>query len=139
MKCSARASGLNVVFVLAIAVTLLVPAFLSAQTNGIITGTVRDDDKREGIPFVNVLIKGTTLGDATDANGRYAIRTVPPGTYTLVASAVGFRTLEISVKVDAGETVTQNFVLAHSTVELGEVQVYGASLRRERITEAPAA
>lgn len=112
---------------------------LIAQNGNKISGTVRDDDRREAIPLVNVVIKGSSFGAATDNSGRYNLRSIPPGEYTLVASAVGFKSKEVSIRVDVNSELITDFLLEHSVVELGEVLVYGASLRRERITEAPAA
>ncbi|MEX2088324.1 MAG: carboxypeptidase-like regulatory domain-containing protein, partial [Bacteroidota bacterium] len=109
-----------------------------AQGNAQISGIVKDDENRQGIPFVNIVIKGTQLGAASDEEGRYIIRAIPPGEYTFSASAVGFRTSEITLRLEPGASVTADFRLIHSMVELGEVLVYGASLRRERITDAPA-
>ncbi|MBI2618906.1 MAG: TonB-dependent receptor [Ignavibacteriales bacterium] len=109
-----------------------------SQSSGSIAGIVKDDDNRETIPYVNILVKGTSFGAASDENGRYSISNLPPGTYELRASAVGFKPREVTIKVDAGSEISQDFYLVHSTVELSEVLVYGASLRRERITEAPA-
>lgn len=112
---------------------------LLAQTTGVVSGSITDAETRQPIPFVNIVIKGTPLGAATDETGKYIIRGVPPGTYTLTATAVGFQSAEREVKIDAGGSAIANFVLAPTAVQLGEIQVYGASLRRERITEAPAA
>ncbi|MEX2116485.1 MAG: TonB-dependent receptor [Bacteroidota bacterium] len=108
------------------------------QNTGQIAGLVKDDENRQGIPFVNMVIRGTQIGAATDEDGRYVIRNIPPGEYNLAVSAVGFKTTEVSVRIEPGTSLTQDFHLVHSMVELGEVLVYGASLRRERITEAPA-
>lgn len=125
---------------LLLALTFVIVSPSSAQTQGTaqVLGIVKDDENRQGIPFVNIVIKGTQLGAASDEEGRYIIRAIPPGEYTLVASAVGFRTSEVTLRLEPGASVTADFHLIHSMVELGEVLVYGASLRRERITEAPA-
>ncbi|MBF8295072.1 MAG: hypothetical protein HW389_1617 [Bacteroidetes bacterium] len=119
--------------------TLSFSSLLFGQTTGIITGVVRDDENREALPGVNVVIKGTSLGAATDEKGHYIIRNVPTGRNTVEASAIGFKPSEATVNVEAGATTSKDFLLVHSVVQLGEVLVYGASLRRERITEAPAA
>jgi len=110
----------------------------NAQSGGQLTGVVRDDENRQGIPHANVVVKGTQYGSASDENGRYLVRGVPPGDYTLVVSAVGFKTAEKAVQILSETTLNHDFFLIHSAVELREVLVYGASLRRERITEAPA-
>ncbi len=119
--------------------TLASSSFLFGQSTGVVTGVVRDDETKEVLPFVNVVVKGTSLGAATDEKGRYIIRSVPPGRNTVVASAIGFRPSEVTVNVEAGATASKDLYLVHSDVQLGEVIVYGASLRRERITDAPAA
>lgn len=106
---------------------------------GIISGRVTDAETNEPVPFVNIIVKGTTMGTATDEKGQYTLRSIPPGTYTLAVSSVGYEAVEAEIKVDGDATQTRSFVLRSMTVQLGEIQVYGASLRRERITEAPAA
>jgi hypothetical protein len=50
---------------------LLVMNFAQAQQ--VITGTVIDDATGEGLPGVNVLVKGITTGPVTDANGQYSL------------------------------------------------------------------
>ncbi|MBM4161671.1 MAG: TonB-dependent receptor [Ignavibacteria bacterium] len=122
-----------------LSVTLFISSLGFGQTTGVITGTVRGDENREFLPFVNVVVKGTGLGAATNDQGRYTIRNVPPGRHTIVASAVGFKPSEVTVNVEAGATTSKDIFLVHAAVQLGEVLVYGASLRKERITEAPAA
>ncbi|MEX1140675.1 MAG: TonB-dependent receptor [Bacteroidota bacterium] len=123
---------------LSLALATASPSFAQTQGTAQVLGIVKDDENRQGIPFVNIVIKGTQLGAASDEEGRYLIRSIPPGEYTLSASAVGFRTSEITLRLDPGASFTVDFRLIHSMVELGEVLVYGASLRRERITDAPA-
>lgn len=118
---------------------LLLPLILLAQTSGSVSGRVTDAETQDLLPFVNIVVKGTSLGTATDESGQYTLRNIPPGTYTLTASSVGYQAMEVEIKVEAGVSHTRDFALRSATVQLGEVQVYGASLRRERITEAPAA
>lgn len=125
-------------FVVSFLAIILFIASIQAQNKGSISGSVKHSDTEEGIPFVNVFIVGTTIGVATDLNGKYLIESVDPGEYTLKASAVGHISEQFSVIVEAGKITTKNFVLKNSTIEFGEVFVYGASLRKERITESPA-
>ncbi len=111
-----------------------------AQTTGTIQGRVTDKRTGDPLPFVNVVVKGTTMGAATNAEGMYQIGNLAPGTYTLVARLVGHEVQEVSgVVVTAGATTTRNIVLAELAVQISEMTVYGASRRAERITEAPAA
>ncbi len=111
-----------------------------AQTTGTIQGRVTDKRTGDPLPFVNVVVKGTTTGAATNAEGMYQIGNLAPGTYTLVARLVGHEVQEVSgVVVTAGATTTRDIVLAELAVQISEMTVYGASRRAERITEAPAA
>ena len=57
-----------------------------AQSTGKIMGKVIDATLNEGIPFANVMIDGTTLGAASDADGNYVILNIPPGKYNVTAS-----------------------------------------------------
>lgn len=110
------------------------------QEAGTITGLVQDAATSEPLLGINVLLKGTVLGASTDSKGNFAIRRVPAGTYTVVLSAVGYITKELAdVTVRSGATTTLDAKLDPSAVSLAEVSVYSASLKRERITEAPAA
>jgi len=64
---------------------------LLAQQTRVITGTVTSAVEGEGpVPGVTVQVKGTTIGTATDANGKYSI-TVPANATTLVFSYIGMK------------------------------------------------
>jgi hypothetical protein len=91
---------------------------------GKITGVVKDASSGDPIVGANVIIDGTTLGAAADANGAYFILNVPPGTYRLVASAVGYaRQAVTDVMISADQTLTQDFGLQSETIGLEEVVV----------------
>jgi hypothetical protein len=87
------------------------------QTRGRIAGTVTDS-KGEPIVGANVVIKGTTTGTITDADGKYVITDVPSKA-TVVVSYIGFTTQEIPV----GNKSQLNITLAEDSQQLGEVVV----------------
>src|SRR3546814_752016 len=58
-----------------------------------------------------------------DANGRYEIEIPEEGTYKVVASAIGFKALEKSVKVDGPGVFRLDFMLSANTEQLKEVVV----------------
>lgn len=62
-----------------------------------ISGTVVDDEDGTGLPGVNILAKGTTIGTITDVEGRYNLQ-VPDQTTALVFSSVGYETKEIDIQ-----------------------------------------
>ncbi|SMO52583.1 SusC/RagA family TonB-linked outer membrane protein [Fodinibius sediminis] len=97
-----------------------------------ITGTVTDSKTKETLPAVNVMIRGTNMGSATDTDGKYSIRNVEAGSYTVVAQFVGYRTSEKEVTVEQKETLTLNFALTSGSVNLEEIVVTGAGGPVER-------
>lgn len=58
--------------------------------NRVITGTVTSSEDNLGVPGATVLVKGTTIGTATDLDGNFSI-SVPAGSNVLVFSFVGLR------------------------------------------------
>jgi outer membrane receptor for ferrienterochelin and colicin len=106
------------------ALLLMCPVAL-AQTNVTIQGAVRDAQSGDGLPGANILLVGTSIGGATDINGRYLIRNVPPGTYTLRATYVGYRAESVPVQAEEGATITHEFRLQAVGVE-GETIVVTA-------------
>lgn len=92
-----------------------------AGTTGKIAGKVVDATSREPLVGVTVLVEGTKLGASTDIEGRYAIINIPPGTYTLAVSLIGYHpTRTTLVKVSVDLTTTINFELKESSVAIGE-------------------
>ena len=105
-------------------VTILCSFSVAAQTTGTLTGKLLDkESNNEPLPFANVLIKGTTNGTSTDIDGKYILK-LKPGTYTVVFSFLGYKTVEKSFSIKAGETITINQVMAaEQGVSLDEVKV----------------
>ena len=105
-----------------------------AQT-GTVVGTVRDE---AGIPLpgINVVLTGTTLGDATDLDGEYQIRQIPAGTYRIQASSIGFEAENRSITIAPGDVLTMDFVLREATLRGDEV-VVTAARRAQRFSDVP--
>jgi TonB-dependent receptor len=103
------------------AVSLLFVA-QSTMAAGIVKGKVFDKDTKEGLPGANVLIKGTSVGTASDLNGAYLITNVPPGTYTLQVSYIGYRSKSVQFTISGDATVVQDFALEAAAIE-GQVFV----------------
>jgi hypothetical protein len=99
-------------------------AGITFAQNGTIRGFVYLKDSGEPVLFTNVVLKGTTIGNATDVNGYFSITKVPPGNYTLmIASTLGYDTLMEPVTVKAGEIVTKKLLLVKSNVNLKVVEI----------------
>ena len=80
-----------------VAVLSLLPTLLNAQ-NRTVTGKVLDAETGEPIPFASVAVKGTTsLGTYTLDDGTFTLEGVPSDATTLIASFVGYQTLEVEI------------------------------------------
>ncbi len=124
---------------------------LFAGTTGKIAGRVLDGQTKEPLVGVNVVIVGTALGAASDPDGNYFIVNLPPGTYELKASAVGYAPVTVSnVKVSADQTTKVDFELQTQAVEVGAVEITAtrpivqrdltsttATVSREQISKLP--
>lgn len=94
------------------------------KTDANIVGHVVSGD--EHLPFVNIAVKGTTIGTATDQTGHYHLINAPVGQITLVATLLGYRTAEIVVVTEAGRTIEINFELETDVHKLDEIVITGS-------------
>lgn len=74
------------------------------KTDAMLFGGVKHNE--EHIPFATVRIKGTTLGTATDVTGHFKMTNLPLGKQTVVVSAIGYKTHEEEVEMEAKKSVT---------------------------------
>ena len=103
-----------------VSVLLLSANFILAGTTGKIVGTVTDAEIGEGLPGVNVIIEGTTMGASSDLDGYFMILNIPPGIYTLRASMMGYDDLRVTnVKVSIDLTTKQDFHLLERVLDIG--------------------
>ncbi len=99
--------------------------------NRTISGTVKDE-KGQPMPGVSVVVKGTTTGTVTDADGMFTL-SVPSDTKALQFSFIGMKTQEVDI---SGKT-NVNVILEELTVSLGEVVAIGyGSVRKADLTGA---
>ncbi len=105
---------------------------------GTISGIVRDQESNEALPGVNIIIDGTTLGAASNLEGKFTIMAVPAGIYRVRVSIIGYLPkVETGVPVNAGQNAELNFVLGQTSVEVPEV-IVTASKRPQSFMETPA-
>tara|TARA_R110002051_G_scaffold117009_4_gene190644 strand:+ start:15451 stop:17733 length:2283 start_codon:yes stop_codon:yes gene_type:complete len=106
---------------------------INAQ-NGKIKGLVTENN--QPVPFVHILISGTTIGTSSDENGNYSIENIEAGTYILQASAVGYKTY--TKKINVLQNVTQNIQInmVASSEQLDEMVVTG-TLKAISRSESP--
>jgi len=94
---------------------------VAAGTTGKIAGRIIDAETSKPLPGANIIIEGTLRGAAADLNGYYVIINVPPGSYSLKASMMGYadtRIVKSRIRIDL--TTTINFSLNATTLDIGE-------------------
>lgn len=112
------------IFIVITIISLIWPFGAWAGNTGKIAGTVTDKQSGEPLAGANVMIKGTTLGAAADNHGNYYILQVPPGTYEVTASMMGYhRITTTNVKVNVDLTTRLNFKLESTAIEFPTLTV----------------
>jgi hypothetical protein len=94
--------------------------------SGRIAGNVVNASTSDSLVGANITIVGSTLGTSSSVNGQFRIVSIPPGTYQVRASALGFSVvIQRDVVVRAGEETVLNFRLNEESIQVGEVIVSG--------------
>ena len=110
--------------------------------NATVTGKITDTANGNPLIGANVVITGGKIntGAASDFDGNYTVENIPPGSYDIKVTYIGYRREKRTLEISDGETaVESNFQLAVSAIQLDEYVVTASRGRRERITDAPAA
>ncbi|MBZ0263830.1 TonB-dependent receptor [bacterium] len=105
-------------------VLLLFAVSVYAASTGKIIGRITD---KEGNPLIgtNIVLEGTSLGAQTGVDGDFFILNIPPGTYTVRASMLGYNGVVYNnVQVSTDRTTKLSFDLEEKVMELGEEVVY---------------
>lgn len=92
-------------------------------SDGNIVGHILDKKTGEHLSYMNVYVKGTTIGTMTDATGHYYLKNLPEGKFTLVMKSIGYKTIEKNVSIRKGKTVEINFDAEEDAVSLDGVVV----------------
>ncbi len=93
-------------------------------TTGKIAGLVTDKASGAPLPGANIVVVGTTFGAAADLKGHYTILKVPPGTYEIQISVIGYRKISINdVRVYIDQTARIDAALEEEIIEAGEIVV----------------
>lgn len=88
-----------------------------------ISGHTVDKNTGEHIGFINITLKGTTIGTSTDATGHFFLKNLPVGEYTIVASAVGYKTINKKISLSKAKTLELNFEMEEDAIMLDNVVV----------------
>ncbi len=95
--------------------------FQAFAQNGNIGGTITDKESGETLPGVNVVIKGTSFGAASDMNGKYLIGNIRPGEYNIEFRYIGYETVLVTgIKVKSGQTTKVDVAIAQKVLSSGQ-------------------
>lgn len=93
------------------------------NTDAHIHGHVIDKATGEHLPYIVVMLKGTTIGVTTEHTGHYMIRNIPVGRFTIEVSAIGYKTQTREVNIAKGRSYEVNFTLEEDFVQIDGVIV----------------
>lgn len=102
----------------------------TAQT-GQVKGVVSNQDGQPA-PYVSIQLKELNKGMTTDERGEFLFSTLPTGSYTLIASFVGFKTLDKKINIEDNKTVHLALALVESVDQLKEIVVKGYTSPNEK-------
>ena len=112
--------------------SLLASVSITDQQQTTVTGTVSDAVTGEGMPGVNIQVKGTTMGTISDLTGTYSLSVLDRDA-TLIFSFIGYQTQEIPLN----RRTTLNVALVSELTGLDEVVVIGyGTQKKEAITSS---
>lgn len=130
-------------YISALAVLLLLAASYAnaaaprGKSDANIYGHVTRTGSEEHLPYINIIIKGTTIGTSTDASGHYFLKNLPEGDFVVEASAIGYGKSSKRVTLSSGATVELNFEIDEEAISLDGVVVSASRSETTRRT-APA-
>ena len=111
------------IFSALVAALCIVLSAEARDTDAHIHGHIIDKNTGEHLPYMVIVLKGTTIGVTTESTGHYMIRNVPEGRFTVEVSAVGYKTQSYEVDIKKGRSYEVNFVLEEDLVHIDGVIV----------------
>ncbi|EFQ79220.1 carboxypeptidase-like regulatory domain-containing protein [Algoriphagus machipongonensis] len=91
--------------------------------SGNITGTVKDAETGETLPYCNVFVNNTTISTVTDMEGGYTLEGLEPGAYEIGFSFMGYIADTKKITVNPGGTATLNLNMKPFAQELNDVEI----------------
>jgi len=110
---------------------ILFSIFLQFSSAFTISGTVKDAETGEPLPYTNIMVLNTDFGTASDINGYYIIPTIPTGEFTIQFMMIGFATLGEKIKI-SNENIRVDVELNPKVIDVNEITVSGERMRFEK-------
>ncbi len=116
--------SIKILFTVTVLFILLIPPALYGQENaGSLKGTVIDSETGEPLSYAYLHLEELRLADAANKYGYFEFKSVPPGTYTLTVSRVGYRNYSQKVTIAAGDTTSVTLKLVPEVLSLKNLVV----------------
>lgn len=111
-----------------IIILIFLSANIYAQT-GKIQGVVTEDGNP--VPGVNIILLDTFLGSDTNLEGFYKIELIPAGKYIIRFSAVGFKSVQEEISIQANRVLNLDVELESESIKMGEVEVVDSKSQKQ--------
>ncbi len=108
-------------FIILAFVCLSLPA--AAHSWGSIAGTVTDAKTGNGISFANLIIAKSLIGTTSDLHGRFRLHGIEAGSYTLVISHLGYKTIKLPVKITANHTTVLSVKMQPAAFNMDDLTI----------------
>lgn len=129
-QCPKQAVFFSFVFLFLISLNNLSAQSATATIQGKIV-----DQEGKGIPFVDVMLKNTSIGTISDENGSYSINRIPADSYVIEASSVGFEPYKDLIKLDEGDVMHLNLTIRpNQTLQIVTIVADGNPVTDKRST-----
>jgi hypothetical protein len=102
------------------------------QTRGraTISGTIRDSESGKPLSDALIYLSNTPAGTSSADSGRFTLAHIPPGSFEMVVSHVGFRKKTFSVHITEAESLLYQISMEAEPVQIREVEVLGTATRK---------
>ena len=96
----------------------------SNQEKGSLSGVVTDEKNGQPLIGANVIISGTSIGSATDINGRYIIKNLDIGMIDLVVTYIGYKKKTVKgIDISSLKSFEKNIMMDQDVISVMEVKV----------------
>ena len=117
-------------FVVIILSVLVIQSAMLAQQTGSISGKITDNSSNEELIGANIIVVGTTIGTSTDLDGKYQIKGLQPGKYSIKVSYISYQSITVgNIDVKTNQSAIVDISLTSASTELDEVVVTAEALR----------
>ncbi|MEL7834022.1 TonB-dependent receptor [Fodinibius sp. Rm-B-1B1-1] len=110
-------------FSFAVLIFILIPITVWGQQSASINGYISDSKTGETLISANVALKDSRKGTSSNTSGYFSLQGIDPGTYTVIATYVGYQQYEQEISLDPGQNLRLDIKLQPQGVQLEEVVV----------------